>query len=217
MIPDRKTGPKMNESLIKLLVLIALCYFGLPCLAEKSANAQRSTLWERRDHRIVNLYADVKAQRPGDLLVVNIEEQSDIQNQDQRVLSKKNSSSSDAQGSYSLGGGLGSAAGNLGFDQDSAADRKFNGDAQFRSNRGYTDQFTVQVIDVLPNGNMLVSGSRRMSLEGDERQLILTGIVRSADVSMSNTVSSRLVADLSFATSPADKKGQNRSLSIKAG
>lgn len=160
--------------------------------------AQTPSLWQRRDDRMSNLYADVKARRPGDLLFVTIIEQSDVDNIDQRFLNKQNSSSSAATGTYGLGGGLGAAAGNLGFDQDSAANRRFNGNTQFRSEREFIDNFTVEVIDALPNGNLLISGKRIVSLGGDDRVLVLSGVVRSTDVSPNNVISSRLVSNLSI-------------------
>ena len=162
------------------------------------ASAQNPSLWQRRDDRMGNLYADVKARRPGDLLFVTINEQSDVDNSDQRLLNKSNSSSSEADGSYSVSGGLGSGVGGLGFDQDSAATRVFNGNTQFKSEREFIDHFTVEVIDALPNGNLLISGKRNVTLEGDSRVLVLSGVVRSTDVSPNNVIASSLISNLSI-------------------
>jgi flagellar L-ring protein precursor FlgH len=147
---------------------------------------------------MANMFSDVKAREPGDLLFVTINEQSDVENKDQRLLRKQNLSASGANGTYGLGGGLGAATGNLNFDQDSSANRQFNGDTQFKSEREFTDRFTVQVIDRMPNGNLLIAGRRNVSLEGDNRMLVLTGVVRDVDVSATNIVSSTLVSNLSI-------------------
>lgn len=179
-----------------LFPLLALLILG--SIPTEDCCAQRSSLWERRDNRMTDMFSDVKARRPGDLLVITIEEQSDVENRDQRTLRKQNSSSTEGTGSYGVGGGLGTAAGNLNFDQETAANRQFDGNTQFRSERGFTDRFTVQVVDTLPNGNLLVSGKRNMSLEGDNRTLVLSGIVRSVDVTGANAVSSRLVSNLTI-------------------
>lgn len=169
--------------------------------------AQTPSLWQRRDHQMTSLIADVKAKRPGDLLFITIQERSDVDNTDQRLLQKQTNSSSSGQGDYELGGGVGTAAGNLGFNQDSTANRQFNGNTEFRSERGFTDRFTVRVVDSLPNGNLLISGSRDLTLEGDNRRLILTGIVRAADVTASNSVSSGLVSDLVIRYESHGKEG----------
>ena len=52
------------------------------------------------------------------------------------------------------------------------------------------------MIDRLPNGNLVVSGSRDIVVEGDLRQLVLSGIIREFDIRDDNTVSSRNVAQL---------------------
>ena len=170
-------------------------YGGLLCMGGE-LDAQTPSLWQRRDPRMTSLIADVKAKRTGDLLFITIQERSDVDNTDQRLLQKLNNTSSSGDGNYALGGGIGTAAGNLSFSQDSAANRQFNGNTEFRSERGFTDRFTVHVVDTLPNGNLLISGSRDLTLEGDNRRLILTGIVRAADVTAANSVSSGLVSDL---------------------
>ena len=159
---------------------------------------------------MVDLIADVKARRRGDLLFVEINEQSDVENRDLRTLSKQNSSSTDATGTYGLGGGLGTAAGNLNYDQETEANREFSGNTQYRSEREFIDRFTVTVVDVLPNGNLLISGTRNVSLEGDSRTLALTGIVRSVDVTINNTVSSQLVSNLNirYESEPPSPEGK---------
>ncbi len=156
----------------------------------------QNSLWQRRDPALVNQFTDVKARRPGDLLIVQINELSAVQNRDQRLMQKQNSSSSEAGVSGGLSGFFGAKAGEMSFDQDSAASRNFNGNSQFRSERGFIDQFTVTVVDVNPNGNLLITGTRNVNVEGDLRRLVLTGIVRASDILPDNTISSQRVANL---------------------
>jgi flagellar L-ring protein precursor FlgH len=162
----------------------------------QSASAQSSSLWQRRDPQLANFVTDVKAVRPGDLLFVTIDEQSDVQNRDQRVMRKQSSSSTDASTTYDVNGDLGSGAGSLEFNGATAGNRQFNGNTQFRSEREFADRFAVTVVDTLPNGNLLISGTRNVSLETDNRTLILTGMVRAVDVKSDNTISSRMVSNL---------------------
>jgi flagellar L-ring protein precursor FlgH len=183
---------------MKLIVAFVFCLPLFTIGSPKNVDGQTPSLWERRDHQRFNLISDVKAKRPGDLLFVTIVEQSDVNNIDQRRLQKQNDATSTGDGSYSVGGDLGGAAGNLGFTQDSSANRQFTGNTQYQSQRGFVDRFTVRVIDALPNGNLVVGGSRDVALEGDTRRLVLTGIVRSVDVSRNNTISSGQVSDLSI-------------------
>jgi flagellar L-ring protein precursor FlgH len=165
-------------------------------VAGQTVAGQQTSLWQRRDPALANQFADVKASRPGDLLVVVINERSDVENRDQRLLQKQNSSSSEASFNYAANGDISNGSGGIGFDQDSAASRDFNGNTQYRSEREFLDRFTVTVVDTTPNGNLLVSGTRHVSLEGDQRTLVLTGIVRAVDVLANNSVPSQRVANL---------------------
>jgi flagellar L-ring protein precursor FlgH len=119
---------------------------------------------------------------------------------------KDNSSGAEFSGSY---GGSG-ASGSLNADYDSASERSSNGETQYRSEREFLDKFTVMVIDTLPNGNLMVGGTRNVGLEGDYRKLVLTGIVRRADVQPDNTISSRLVYNLSLRYETVEGQGAER-------
>ena len=197
--------PELRKSMIsrtqtmtqsKTNQLICILTIGACVMVADVASAQAPSLWQRRDDSRSNLFADVKARRAGDLLFVTINEQSDVQNKDKRTLNKSSSSSSEANGSYGISGGFGAGAGTIGFDQDSAATRAFDGDTGYKSEREYIDRFAVMVIDALPNGNLLIAGERSVGLEGDNRKLVLSGVVRSVDVSRENVISSRMVSNL---------------------
>lgn len=160
------------------------------------ASAQSLSLFQRRSPSMTNSVNDKKAMNPGDLLFVTIQERSDVENIDQRSLRKQNSSNSSAEGSYSGAGGFGSGNGSVGFGQESAGQRRFDGNTQFISEREFSDRLTVRVLDRYPSGNLLIAGSRDLSLEGDGRRLILTGIVRQVDILPNNSISSQLISNL---------------------
>ncbi|HMO13176.1 MAG TPA: flagellar basal body L-ring protein FlgH [Pirellulaceae bacterium] len=172
------------------------CFVMLCITVANSDAVAQNSIWMKRDANLTNPYADVKARRPGDLLIVQINERSDVQNRDQRLMQKQNSSSSDASITGRISGVIGNGNGGFGFDQESDANRQFNGNSQYRSERGFIDQFTVSIVDITPNGNMLVRGKRNVQLEGEQKTLVLTGIVRAADISPNNTISSSRIADL---------------------
>lgn len=56
-------------------------------------------------------------------------------------------------------------------------------------------QLAVQVIDVLPNGNMVVEGIRQITFSQQKAYASIRGIVRAMDVTVQNTVPSSLLAD----------------------
>lgn len=71
----------------------------------------------------------------------------------------------------------------------------FNGDT-VNYERRLRSQIAVQVIDVLPNGNLVIEGQRTIGF-GPERMIAsLRGIARPYDITAQNTVPSTLVADV---------------------
>jgi flagellar L-ring protein precursor FlgH len=56
-------------------------------------------------------------------------------------------------------------------------------------------RIAVRVIDILPNRNLVIEGSRETSFSGEKQTAILRGTVRSEDIAGNNTVLSYNIAD----------------------
>ncbi len=154
------------------------------------------SLFERRSQNQVDQYRDYAARSRGDILSILIMESTDVENRDARVMDKSGRSNSNQGFNYGLGGALGDVSGDAVLGTDVQNRRGFTGDAQFRSERAITDRFSVTVVDVLPNGNLVIEGDRSVSVQNDVRRLKLTGVVRQYDILPGNNVPSYLVADL---------------------
>lgn len=175
------------------LLLVAMAI----CLTPETGVAQyRNSLWSRRKPQRVTLFYDTQARRAGDLLTILVTENTSITNRDQRALSKDSKSGSALGFNSTTGGDFGVSSAFADLDHETSADREFNGASRFSSSRGFTDRLTVRVQSVLPGGNLWVVGSRRISVEGDERNLCVSGIVRPIDIRANNTVQSQYVSDL---------------------
>lgn len=57
-------------------------------------------------------------------------------------------------------------------------------------------QMTARVADLLPNGDMVVEGVREIEINGDRQIVVLTGVVRTADVLPNNEVLSTQIGQL---------------------
>jgi len=55
---------------------------------------------------------------------------------------------------------------------------------------------TARVSDVLPNGDLVVEGIREIEINGDRQIVVLTGVVRTADIAPSNVVQSTSIGQL---------------------
>jgi flagellar L-ring protein precursor FlgH len=74
----------------------------------------------------------------------------------------------------------------------------FDGSGKINNNETLTDKIAVRVIDVLPNGNLVLEGTRMVSFSGESQQAVLRGVVRKDDVTSGNTVYSYNLADASI-------------------
>ena len=176
------------------LMMMAIAVAWLPF----SSYAQGQSLFERCEACRVNPFTNNVARSRGDLLVVLINESTDVENIDERTLERSGTSTLNGGVNYGLTGNLGTQIGTSTLGQTGNQSRAFNGDSEFRSARQLQDRFTVSVVDVLPNGNLLVEGHRKILLQGDVRTLQLSGVVRNLDLLPNNTVNSQLVGNLNI-------------------
>jgi flagellar L-ring protein precursor FlgH len=161
--------------------------------------ARCESLWDRREHRSAFLFVDTRARHVGDVLTVVVREATDIDNKEKRALKKSNESRT----SFLMKGQSTDTAASRSFAADFNASgdssRKFDGNAEFSSQRELVDRMTITVIDVLPNGNLVVEGTRRRLISGDERVLRVSGVVRPIDIGPGNVVESQFIANFQVA------------------
>lgn len=72
---------------------------------------------------------------------------------------------------------------------------KFSGKGENSSTNDFTSTITVTVIDVYPNGNLLVSGEKLLGLKEGEEFIRFSGVVNPNTITGANTVQSTQVAD----------------------
>ena len=58
-----------------------------------------------------------------------------------------------------------------------------------------TASIAVTVTQVLPNGNLVIEGKRKVGMNAETQEITLTGVVRPQDIAFDNTIQSPLVAD----------------------
>ncbi|MEC8557463.1 MAG: flagellar basal body L-ring protein FlgH [Planctomycetota bacterium] len=161
-----------------------------------SSSAMGQSLFDRRSPNRVDRFRNYAARHRGDLLTVIINESTDVENRDERSMDKAGNSSNNAGFNVGASGDIGAIAGDALFGHATDSARSFSGDSEFRSQRALIDRFSVQIQDVLPNGNMVIAGYRTISIQGDQRKLRLSGVVRQFDVLPNNMVPSHLIANM---------------------
>ena len=142
------------------------------------------------------LFEDIRARNVGDIITINLVERTNAQ---------KNSNAS-ASRSSSMGGGINAITGIpigalsglerlSGLEVDAGADSSFSGSGAATANNAFSGTITVTVIEVYPNGNLLVSGEKQLAINQGAEFIRFSGVVNPSTVTGANTVQSTQVAD----------------------
>jgi flagellar L-ring protein FlgH len=154
------------------------------------------SLWPADDH--VFFYADRKALRVGDIITVSIVESAKANNTADTDLSR--SSSLDASLSSWFGKEKFLQLFKVGNDLiKSSADDAHKGSGTTTREGQLTATISAVVKDVLPNGNLVIQGTRALAVNHEEEYIVITGVVRPLDVNRDNVVLSTQVADANIA------------------
>ncbi len=170
------------------------------------------SLW--KDDASKPMFADKRAASVGDLVTIIVQENSTTAKDANTKSSKK--SGIDANISSFLYGpsasGLLTKGGKypaLKMDNSTT----FDGSGSVGSSETIASRITVRVVDVLPNRNLLIEGSRKTSFSGETQDVVLRGSVRPEDIMANNTVYSYNLADVNIkfiakgTVSDSQKKG----------
>jgi flagellar L-ring protein FlgH len=172
----------------KITAIIILLAVGMQLYA--------GSIWAKRNSELRHPYTDEVARKVGDILTIKIEEVAAIANKVENKLKNENSSSIDFNGDL----GIVTDNHNLlprmpGIKLSTDSKRNLNGSADFKDNRSVADEIAVVVEDIMPNGNLVVVGSRFREVAGDIQEIRVNGIIRPTDISFENTISSQKVAN----------------------
>ena len=74
--------------------------------------------------------------------------------------------------------------------------KEFEGGGKMNNKETFSAKITARVIDVMPNGNLLVEGRRTVSMQKEQQTIVITGIIRPRDISQTNTIESQYIADM---------------------
>jgi flagellar L-ring protein precursor FlgH len=142
-----------------------------------------------------SLFGDVRARRVNDLVTVNVIESVSAQGSADSSLDKKSSASASLPNLFGLESKF------PGFLDPSAlatlgAGTSFKGGGQTARAGSLSAVITARVAEVLPNGDLGIEGIREIDINGDRQMLVLTGVVRAADVGPGNVVPSTAVGQM---------------------
>lgn len=136
------------------------------------------------------LFEDRRARMVGDTLVINLSERTQA--------AKKSSSSADRSQDIEVSvpriAGV-PLKGAQGIGVQANSENVFAGKGASSADNNFTGTITVTVIEVLPNGNLLVSGEKKVAINQGDEYIRFSGVVNPTQVTAANTVQSTQVAD----------------------
>ena len=172
----------MNNKGLLVLALTASVLLPTTC-------AQAGSIWAKRDKNARAVYADDVARQIGDVLTITITENSKVDNKAKRDMKKETDRST------IFNGDLGDFADLGEFGMSAESGNELKSKADYKDERKFVDNITVVVVDILPNRNLVVLGTRHRDISGDTQTIEVSGIVRPSDVTFDNKVKSEQVAD----------------------
>lgn len=163
-----------------------------------SANCtQAGSIWAKRDKNMKEIYADDVARQIGDILTIKITEDSKVDNKAKRDMKKETDRSTTFDGELGIDHILPSIPG---FTMEAKSGNEMKSKADYKDERKFEDEVSVVVIDIMPNNNLIVMGTRSRNIAGDIQTIEVSGIVRPSDIAFNNTVLSDKVADFRIVT-----------------
>ncbi|MCE7629378.1 flagellar basal body L-ring protein FlgH, partial [Vibrio fluvialis] len=74
-------------------------------------------------------------------------------------------------------------------------DNKFSGSAQANQSNSLSGSITVEVIEILANGNLVIRGEKWLSLNTGDEYIRLSGTIRPDDIDFDNTIASNRISN----------------------
>lgn len=153
----------------------------------------------------MRLFEDNKARRVGDILTIVLSERTNASKKASTGTKKSNDVSLanptllGAPLSFAVPGALPLAGRALTLETGVEAEQSFSGEGDSTQSNTLQGNISVTVVDVLPNGNLVVRGEKWLTINQGDEYVRISGVVRPQDIGASNTVSSTLVADAKIA------------------
>ena len=156
-------------------------------MAQESRPASANTLWRAGSRDFFN---DQRAKRVGDILTVMVDIDDSAQTSNATAGSRTNKYNSALPGFLGLESSLGKIL--PAFDPANAASasgsNSFSGSGSVKRAEKVSLTMAAMVTGVLPNGNLIIQGRQEVRTNNELRELTVAGIVRTEDITSSNTI-----------------------------
>lgn len=174
-------------------------YFTLFLLTAINLHAQ-----DMRQNAFGSLFSDQKASKLGDAITIVVSEASQASNNAQTSTSRTSNVGLTAKIDPGKGNAT-SPAFSLGTTND------FSGSGSTQTQGLVNTKISATVDSVLANGNLVIVGSRKITINGEEQTIYIRGIARSADISPDNLIYSYNISEAQIVFKGAGKINDSQS------
>ncbi|CAM3753971.1 Flagellar L-ring protein precursor [Vibrio aerogenes CECT 7868] len=138
-----------------------------------------------------SLYDDSKPRKVGDIITVTLNESTKAAKSSDADLSKNNDASMDPLEV----GGKELNIGEYNFSYNLSNGNKFSGSAAANQSNSISGSISVEVVEVLNNGNLIIRGEKWLTLNTGDEYIRLSGTVRPEDIAFDNTIPSNRISN----------------------
>jgi len=137
-----------------------------------------------------SLFSDLKARNVGDIVTINVVESATAS----KNATTKTGRTSGWEASWS--GVLSKIVGDwVGNEQKVAFNNDFDGKGETTRSSQLAAYITAQVIQVLPNGHLVIQGHRQVRVNNENQIINVQGVIRTEDINANNIILSTYIAD----------------------
>ena len=150
-----------------------------------------------------DLYADNRARRVGDIILVKVVENSKSKTKADTTAQKQSAQSLGVQAAFGrntigvIPGMGGPLTGNIGVDPllSTSTSSGLSATGETKRENYVTATVGARVLQVLPGGVLQVQGAREIRVNDETQYMVISGLVRAQDVASDNSVESTQLAD----------------------
>jgi flagellar L-ring protein precursor FlgH len=140
----------------------------------------------------MELFADLKARRVGDILTIKLNESTAAS---KNAVTKTTKATTVADSAPTIFGQSMTIRGRPILSTTLNGANAFDGEGASTQSNSLAGSLTVTVTDVQANGNLVVQGDKTLKLNQGDEYVHIAGVIRPADIATDNTVTSDKIAD----------------------
>jgi flagellar L-ring protein precursor FlgH len=163
--------------------------FLIPLAAWAQLGASPGSLYSASG-RLADAARDVRASEVNDIITIVVNEAASA------VVSGTSNSSRKSSVNTSITGAAGALSPRLTNLLGTSNDIELAGTGTTSRNLTLSTTISARVVEVQPNGTLVIEGTRDIGVNSDKQQLTVRGLVRPADLTSTNTINSVQVANL---------------------